>query len=191
MINLRLAALAGSITLALASPALSAEFGKPVMMQAVAVKTARQSNPLLYKLWSDLINKNEEHFASTGHSNPPESILFNEYSSAGRTILVSTIFLNQFCDAGPNSATSTALYASCPLRVAVVSGAEIQTVKNAKACFLDARPGSVLDLDPPPAGPDPKTTGTYSNLITKGNSIAVSTLQSDHAQPECAVTVPF
>lgn len=191
MISLRLAALAGSITLALASPSLSAEFGKPVMMQAVAVKTARQSNPLLFKLWSDLISKNEAHFASTGHANPPESILFNEYSSAGRTILVSTIFLNQFCDAGPNSATSTALYASCPLRVAVVSGVDIQTVKDAKACFLDARPGSVLDLDPPPAGPDPKTTGTYSELFLKGNSVAVSTLQSGHAQPECAVTVPF
>lgn len=191
MSNLRLAALAGWITLVLVSPSQSAEFGKPVMMQAVAVKTARQSDPVLYKLWSDLISKNEEHFAGTGHGNPPESILFNEYSFAGRTILVSTIFLNQFCDAGPNSATSTALYASCPLRVAVVSGSEIQAVKDAKACFLDARPGSVLDLDPPPAGPNPKTTGTYSNLVTKGNSVAVSTLQSGHAQPECAVTVPF
>ncbi len=191
MISLRLATLAGSITLALTSPSLSAEFGKPVMMQAVAVKAARQSNPLLFKLWADLIGKNDEHFATTGHSNPPESILFNEYSSAGRTIVVSTIFLNQFCDAGPNSATSTALYATCPLRVAVVAGNEIRTVKDVKGCFLDARPGSVLDLDPPPTGPDPKTTGTYSELALKGNSVAVSALQSGRAQPECTVTVPF
>lgn len=191
MVSLRRAALASAVALALASPSLSAEFGKPVMMQAVAVKTARQSSPLLFKMWADLIGKNEEHFASTGHGNPPESILFNEYSSAGRTIVVSTIFLNQFCDAGPNSATSAALYATCPLRVAVVAGNDIRTVKDAKACFLDARPGSVLDLDPPPTGPDPKTTGTYSELALKGNSVAVSALQSGRVQPECAATIPF
>jgi hypothetical protein len=73
----------------------------------------------------------------------------------------------------------------------VVAGNDIRTVKDTKACFLDARPGSVLDLDPPPTGPDPKTTGTYSELVSRGNSVAVSTLQSGHAQPECAVTIPF
>ena len=143
------------------------------------------TDPLQALIWPDVIRDANAYVMtelkrSLDGKNARVTALSSSYNDGSRTIIVS-IALSRQCDSGANDKGAEIEPSTCPVRVAVLDGSKLLSIKTATGCYADH-----ADPDLPAKN---RADDTFTRFDPASGTVALRTIVGGKTVPRCTYTV--
>ncbi len=143
------------------------------------------TDPLQILIWPDVIREANAYVTtelkrSLDGKNARVTALSSSYKDGSHTIIVS-IALSRQCDSGANDKGAEIEPSTCPVRVAVLDGGKLLSIKTATGCYADH-----ADPDLPAKN---RADDTFTRFDPASGTVALRTVVGGKTVPSCTFTV--
>ena len=143
------------------------------------------SDPLQTLIWPDVIREANAYVTtelkrSLDGKNARVTALSSSYQAGTRSIIVS-IALSRQCESGANDKGAEIEPSTCPVRVGVLDGSKLLSIKTATGCYADHE-----DPDVPAKN---RSDDTFTRFDPASGTIALRTVVGGKIVPSCSATV--
>ena len=143
------------------------------------------SDPLQTLIWPDVIREANAYVTTElkrplDGKNARVTALSSSYQDGTRTIIVS-IALSRLCDSGANDKGAEIEPSTCPVRIAVLDGSKLLSIKTATGCYADHE-----DPDAPAKN---RADDTFARFDPASGTIALRTIVGGKVVSGCSSTV--
>ncbi len=143
------------------------------------------TDPLQTLIWPDVIREANAYVTtklkrSLDGRNARVTALSSSYNDGSRTIIVS-IALSRQCDSGANDKGAEIEPSTCPVRVAVLDGRKLLSIKTATGCYADH-----ADPDLPAKN---RADDTFTRFDPASGTVALRTVVGGETIPSCTFRV--